>query len=155
MLEIERKFLVSSSEYKNQAYKSTRIKQGFLSTDPERTVRVRIKGDIGFLTIKGITNNSGTSRFEWEKEIPVSEAESLLKICHEGIIDKIRYEVNVTPHTFEIDEFEGCNKGLIIAEIELTTEDESYEKPHWVGKEVSNDNRFFNVYLETKPFKTW
>lgn len=155
MLEIERKFLVSSSEYKNQAYKSTRIKQGFLSTDPERTVRVRIKGDIGFLTIKGITNNSGTSRFEWEKEIPVSEAESLLKICHEGIIDKIRYEVNVTPHTFEIDEFEGCNKGLIIAEIELKNEKETFTKPNWLGKEVTGKTKYYNSQLSINPFKNW
>ena len=107
MIEIERKFLVVSREYKTESYKSTRITQGFLSTDPERTVRVRVKGDQGFLTIKGKSNTSGTSRFEWEKEIDLQEAEALLKLCKKGIIDKIRYEVKSNNHIYEIDEFFG------------------------------------------------
>ena len=117
MIEIERKFLVVSDAFKEKASKNTRITQGFLSTDPELTVRVRIKGNEGFLTIKGKSNTSGTSRFEWEKEIDLEEAEALLKLCKKGIIDKIRYEVESNQHVYEVDEFFGDNKGLVIAEI--------------------------------------
>lgn len=155
MIEIERKFLVNSSDYKQEAYKSTRITQGFLSNDPERTVRVRIKGNKGFLTIKGKSNESGTSRFEWEKEIPLPEAESLLKICLDGIIDKTRYEVKNEPHTYEVDEFYGDNQGLIIAEIELNNEKESFNKPNWLGKEVTGKNKYYNSQLSLHPFKNW
>jgi CYTH domain-containing protein len=155
MIEIERKFLVVSEEYKAAAFKSTRITQGFLSTDPERTVRVRVKGSQGFLTIKGKSNTSGTSRFEWEKEIDLQEAEALLKLCKKGIIDKIRYEVKSNTHIYEIDEFFGDNNGLVVAEIELNSEEEAFEKPSWLGTEVTGEVRYYNSQLSTTPFCEW
>jgi CYTH domain-containing protein len=155
MIEIERKFLVTSEAFKKEAFKSTRIEQGFLNTHPERTVRVRIKGDRGFLTVKGISNEAGTIRTEWEKEIEVSEAESLLKLCEEGIIEKIRYEVKLGTHIFEVDEFFGNNAGLTVAEIELTAEDEVFSKPSWLGKEVTGDIKYYNSQLSIHPFNIW
>jgi adenylate cyclase len=155
MIEIERKFLVTSDDFKNEAFAKNRIAQGYLSTVPGRTVRVRIKGDKGFLTIKGASNESGLSRFEWEKEIPVDEATALLKLCEKGIIDKTRFEVKMGNHIFEIDEFYGENKGLIMAEIELKSETEIFEKPAWLGKEVTNDLRYYNSYLSKIPFVNW
>ena len=152
--EIERKFLVEG-DYKSFANKETRITQGYLSSIPERTVRVRVKGDKGFITIKGIGNESGASRYEWEKEIPVVEVEELLKICETGVIDKTRYLVSAGEHTFEVDEFYGDNEGLIVAEVELGSEDEEYVKPEWLGKEVTGDVRFFNSMLMKNPFKNW
>ncbi|MBP6558292.1 MAG: CYTH domain-containing protein, partial [Flavobacterium sp.] len=112
MIEIERKFLVTSEAFKKEAFNQNRIAQGYLSTSPERTVRVRIKGDKGFLTIKGASNESGLSRFEWEKEIPLDEVTALLKLCEKGVIDKTRFEVKMENHVFEIDEFHGENEGL-------------------------------------------
>ena len=129
MIEIERKFLVKSDVFKEQAFKKTRIIQGFLNTNKERTVRIRLKGDKGFLTVKGVSSNNGLSRFEWEKEIMKNEAQALLKLCEPTIIDKERYEVKVKNHTFEIDVFYGDNEGLIIAEVELDSENETFEKP--------------------------
>ena len=155
MIEIERKFLVVSEGYKSAAFKSTRITQGFLSTDPERTVRVRVKGTQGFLTIKGKSNTSGTSRFEWEKEIDLQEAEALLKLCKKGIIDKIRYEVKSNTHVYEIDEFFGDNNGLVVAEIELNSEEEAFEKPSWLGTEVTGEVKYYNSQLSTTPFCEW
>lgn len=155
MVEIERKFLVISEAFIGESFAQKRIVQAYLSSVPERTVRVRIKGENGFITIKGKSNNSGTTRLEWEKEISLSEAESLLSICESGIIDKIRYEVKVGNHVFEVDVFSGENEGLIIAEIELQSENEIFEKPFWLGEEVTNDERFYNSFLSKKPFKTW
>lgn len=155
MIEIERKFLVTSDSYKTEAFKQSRIVQGFLSTDKQRTVRVRIQGNQGFLTIKGETSSNGLSRFEWEKDISIMDAENLLKICEKGIIDKIRYEVKVGNHIFEVDEFYGDNKGLVIAEIELESEKEIYEKPNWIGAEVTGDIRYYNAQLSKQPYKTW
>lgn len=155
MLEIERKFLVTSEAFKTEAFTQNRIAQGYLSSAPERTVRVRIKGNNGFLTIKGTSNESGLSRFEWEKEIPVNEAIALLKLCEKGVIDKTRFEVKVGTHIFEIDEFYGDNEGLIMAEIELKSETETFEKPSWLGEEVTNDNRYYNSYLSKNPYKNW
>ncbi|NMH24765.1 CYTH domain-containing protein [Flavobacterium solisilvae] len=155
MVEIERKFLVISESFIGESFAQKRIVQAYLSSVPERTVRIRIKGDKGFITIKGKSNNSGTTRLEWEKEISLQEAESLLSICESGIIDKIRYEVKVGNHVFEVDVFSGENEGLIIAEIELQSEHEIFEKPLWLGKEVTNDERFYNSFLSKKPFKTW
>jgi adenylate cyclase len=155
MIEIERKFLVTSEDFKNEAFAKNRIAQGYLSTVPGRTVRVRIKGEKGFLTIKGSSNESGLTRFEWEKEIPVDEATALLKLCEIGIIDKTRFEVKMGNHIFEIDEFYGENKGLIVAEIELKSETEIFEKPSWLGKEVTNDIRYYNSYLCKNPFVNW
>ena len=155
MIEIERKFLVKSQVFIDEAFNKTHIKQGFLSTDKERTVRVRLKGENGFLTIKGASSNDGLSRFEWEKEISKEDAEQLFKLCKKGIIDKIRYEVKLGNHIFEIDEFFGDNEGLVLAEIELNTEDEGFEKPNWLGKEVTGDIRYYNSQLSNQPFKTW
>jgi len=155
MIEIERKFLVASTTYRNDAYKNTRIVQGFLNTDPNRTVRVRIKGNRGFLTVKGKSNEAGTVRTEWEKEIDVEEAESLLELCEEGIIEKIRYEINAGKHIFEVDEFFGDNLGLTIAEIELNDENESFEKPDWLGKEVTGEIKYYNSLLSIQPYNTW
>jgi len=151
MKEIERKFLVIADGYRNESHRHRRIVQGFLNKDPERTVRIRIYGEKGFITIKGKSNSSGTTRFEWEKEIPLSEAEQLLLLCEPGIIEKIRYEVNYKGHLYEVDEFSGDNQGLIMAEIELKSEDEVFEKPEWLGEEVTGDVRYYNSSLSTHP----
>ena len=153
--EIERKFLVTSDAYKKESVKRTRITQGYLSSVPERTVRVRIKGDKGYITIKGECNESGTSRYEWEKEIPVVEAEELLQICEPGVIHKTRYEVNVGRFTFEVDEFYGENQGLVVAEVELLNENDHFDKPEWIGAEVTGDVRYYNSMLKKKPYTTW
>ena len=155
MIEIERKFLVKTEAFKTEAFKQTRIIQGFLSTNKKRTVRVRLKAEQGFLTIKGKSSKNGLSRFEWEKEISKTEAQSLLKLCKKGVIDKVRYEVNVGKHTFEVDEFFADNKGLIIAEVELNSENESFAKPDWLGKEVTGDIKYYNSQLSKLPFCQW
>lgn len=152
--EIERKFLVQG-DFKPFSKKSTRIVQGYLSSVPERTVRVRIKGEKGFITIKGIGSASGASRYEWEKEIPVAEVKELLQICEPGAIDKTRYLVDAGKHTFEVDEFYGENQGLIVAEVELSAEDESFEKPEWLGEEVTGDTRYYNSMLMKNPYSKW
>ena len=155
MIEIERKFLVTSDSYKTMAFAHHEIAQGYLNSTPERTVRVRIKGNKGYLTIKGKGNESGMSRFEWEKEIDLSEAKSLLELCEIGVISKTRYEIKIGNHIFEVDEFYGENEGLIIAEIELQSEIDSFEKPTWLGAEVTNDERYYNSFLSKNPFKNW
>lgn len=155
MIEIERKFLLKSDAYKKAAASQERIVQGFLNTHAERTVRVRINGDFAYLTIKGRSNESGTSRFEWEKVISLVEAEALLQLCEEGIIEKTRYMVPKGQHIFEIDEFHGANQGLVIAEIELVDEDEAYEQPDWLGDEVTGDVKYYNSQLSKNPFKNW
>lgn len=153
-LEIERKFLLKG-EFRNEAAKSVRIIQGYLSSIPGRTVRVRIMGHRGYITVKGSGNDSGTTRFEWEKEIPHAEAEELLKICEPGIIEKVRHEVRHEGHLFEIDEFSGDNAGLVIAEVELASENEYFEKPVWLGKEITGDPRYYNSALKDNPFSRW
>lgn len=155
MIEIERKFLVTSGAFKTDAFNKTRIIQGFLNTDKERTVRVRIKGEKGFLTIKGESINNGLMRFEWEKEISKTDANTLLQLCEKGIIDKIRYEVKKGNHIFEVDEFFGDNKGLIIAEVELNSEEEVFEKPNWLGKEVTGNIKYYNSQLSKEPYNKW
>ncbi len=155
MIEIERKFLVLNTDFKAQAFAKNEITQGYISSNPDRTVRVRIKGNDGYLTIKGSGNESGMSRFEWEKKIDVEEARQLLKLCEKGKISKTRFEVKVCQHTFEVDEFFEENDGLIIAEIELKSETEIFEKPNWLGKEVTNDERYYNAYLSQNPFTSW
>lgn len=154
-LEIERKFLVKTEAFKQQAISQTRIIQGFLNTDPERTVRVRIKGERGFLTVKGASNESGTTRFEWETEISVAEAANLIDLCEAGILEKVRFEVPLGKHMFEVDEFLGENKGLLLAEVELTHEDERFERPDWLGQEVTGQVQYYNSQLSIKPFKEW
>lgn len=153
-LEIERKFLVKG-DFKPFISKQTRIVQGYLSSVPERTVRVRVKGEKGFLTVKGIGSESGASRYEWEKEITVEEANELMKICEPGVIDKTRYLVKVGNHTFEVDEFYGENQGLIIAEVELQSEDEAFEKPEWLGQEVTGYTKYYNSMLMKNPYRRW
>lgn len=155
MIEIERKFLVKSNAYKEESFKASRITQGFLNTDKNRTIRVRVKGDKGYLTVKGNSTSNGLSRFEWEKEISKIDAESLLQLCEKGIIDKIRYHVKTDNHIFEVDEFLAENEGLIIAEIELNHENEIFQKPNWLGKEVTGDIKYYNSKLSKQPFKTW
>ncbi len=155
MIEIERKFLVLSDAFINEAFAKKRIVQAYLNSNPERTVRIRIKEGKGFLTIKGKGNETGTTRLEWETEIPIQDAEKLLTICESGTIDKIRHEVKVGNHLYEVDVFAGENEGLIVAEIELQSENEAFEKPSWLGKEVTNDERFYNAFLSIKPFKSW
>jgi len=153
--EIEKKFLVKSDAFKAEASKQTRITQGYLSSIPERTVRVRVKGSKGFITIKGIGNESGASRYEWEKEIPVEEVQELLKICEPGVIDKTRYEVKAGKYTYEIDEFYGENQGLVVAEIELSSENDSFEKAAWLGEEVTGDVKYYNSMLMKNPYTKW
>jgi len=155
MVEIERKFLVNSDAFKTEAVHKNHIAQGYLNSNPERTVRVRIKGEIGFVTIKGKGNETGMSRFEWETEIALIDAKNLIKLCENGVIDKIRYEVEIGKHTYEVDEFFGDNEGLVVAEIELKSEDETFEKPNWLGQEVTNNERYYNAYLSNNPYKNW
>lgn len=152
--EIERKFLVAG-DFKQYARKSEHIVQGYLNSTPERTVRVRIKDDKGYMTIKGISSQSGVSRFEWEKEITVNEARELINICEPGVIDKVRHLVDVGEHIFEVDEFYGDNEGLVLAEIELSAEDEEFAKPDWLGEEVTGDIRYYNSMLMKNPYKGW
>ncbi|SDQ11614.1 CYTH domain-containing protein [Flagellimonas zhangzhouensis] len=154
-LEIERKFLVKSEAYKKEATSPIRIAQGFLNTDPERTVRVRIMGEKGFLTVKGPSNESGTTRFEWETEITASEATNLIDLCEDGILEKNRFEVKLGNHVFEVDEFMGDNKGLVVAEVELKHEDERFEKPSWLGEEVTGQTKYYNSQLSKLPYSKW
>ena len=153
--EIERKFLVKDERYKQQAYANSRIRQGYICSAHGRTVRVRIRDARGYLTIKGPSTNGGLTRYEFEKEITLDEAEHLMQLCEPGIIDKTRYLVKSGPHTFEVDEFHGENEGLVMAEIELGSEDETYEKPDFIGKEVTGDKRYYNSYLRSNPFSLW
>ncbi len=153
--EIERKYLVKNDSFKGQAVKAVRIIQGYLSSVPERTVRVRIKGDKGFLTIKGIGNESGASRYEWEEQIPTAEAEELLKICEPGVIDKTRYIIEHASLIFEVDEFYGSNEGLTVAEVELIDEAQTIDKPEWVGEEVTGDVKYYNSMLMKQPYTQW
>lgn len=155
MIEIERKFLVKSEAFKDEAFKVTHIIQGFLNRDPERTVRVRLKNDEGILTVKGLSSDDGLKRFEWEKQISKIDAKALLEFCEKGVIDKLRHEIKVDNHIFEVDEFFGDNQGLIIAEVELNSEDEAFSKPNWLGEEVTGDIRYYNSQLSKAPFKTW
>ncbi|MFM2231177.1 MAG: hypothetical protein RL607_2435 [Bacteroidota bacterium] len=155
MIEIERKFLVKNTDFMAESRSATSIAQGYLSSVPERTVRVRIKGEKGYLTIKGKSSASGASRLEWEKEIAVEEAKVLLPLCEKGVIQKTRYEVVSGDHIVEIDVFEGENSGLILAEIELQDENEAFVKPNWLGEEVTQDERYYNAYLSHHPFTLW
>ncbi len=152
--EIERKFLVAG-DFKQYISACEEITQGYLSSVPSRTVRIRIKGDKAYITIKGESDRKGVSRYEWEKEIAVFEARELLKLCEPGIIDKVRHYVIYGNHTFEIDIFRGDNEGLIIAEIELTEENEAFDKPGWLGEEVTGDKRYYNASLIKEPYTNW
>lgn len=153
-IEIERKFLVTG-DYKSQAVSHNRIVQGYICSERGRTVRVRLRGDCGYLTIKGPSLNGGLSRYEFEKQITQDEALSLLRICEPGIVDKVRWLVPVGKHTFEVDEFFGDNAGLVVAEVELSSEDEDYERPDFIGKEVTGDRRYYNSNLRRHPYCDW
>ena len=154
-MEIERKFLTTSTAFIEASVSKKRIVQGFLNTHPERTVRVRLHGNNAFITVKGIGNSTGTTRFEWEKKIPVKDAKKLLELCELGNIDKTRYQVKLENHIFEVDVFHGENEGLILAEVELAHEDEPFLKPNWLGKEVTGQPQYYNSQLSKHPFKTW
>lgn len=154
-LEIERKFLVKDDRYKTMAYNASRIAQGYICSSRGRTVRVRIRDEKGYLTIKGPSDSQGLGRYEWEKEIPIQEAQELMRLCEPGMIDKTRYLVKSGKHVFEVDEFYGENEGLTIAEVELESADESYEKPDFIGEEVTGDVRYYNSFLMKNPFTRW
>ena len=154
-MEVERKFMVRGNSYRQLAYASDRIKQGYICSGHGRTVRVRLRGGRGYLTIKGPSLDGGLSRYEFEKEITPDEAEQLFRLCEPGISDKTRFLVKSGQHTFEVDEFYGENEGLVMAEVELSTPDEPYEKPAFIGKEVTGDRRFYNSHLRKYPFSLW
>jgi CYTH domain-containing protein len=152
--EIERKFLVKG-EFKPLACKQSRITQGYICSAKGRTVRIRIADDKGFLTIKGPANESGTTRYEWEREIPLSDARALMKLCEGGVISKTRFYVHSGNHIFEVDEFGDANQGLILAEIELRDENEAFVKPDFIGEEVTGDVRYYNSQLMKRPYSSW
>lgn len=152
--EIERKFLVTG-EYKSQAFAHSRIVQGYICSARGRTVRVRLRDGRGYLTIKGASDAAGMSRYEWEKEISQEEAEELMKLCEEGVIDKTRYLVRSGSHVFEVDEFYGDNEGLVMAEVELASEDEPFDRPAFIGREVTGDVRYYNSQLMKHPYREW
>jgi len=154
-LEIERKFLVRGSDYKQQAYSHSRIKQGYICSGKGRTVRVRQRDSRAYLTIKGPSNADGITRYEFEHEISLEECEQLMKLCLPGIIDKTRYLVKSGAHVFEVDEFFGDNEGLVMAEVELKSEDEPFEKPDFIGREVTGDRRYYNGHLRENPYRLW
>jgi CYTH domain-containing protein len=155
MIEIERKFLVESDAFKKQASSKEYIKQGFLNTHPERTVRIRIIENQAYLTVKGVSNASGLSRLEWEKEIKPEDAQILMNLCESHPIEKYRYQVSHGAHIFEVDEFLDRNKDLVIAEIELKSEDEKFQKPDWLGQEVTGETKYYNSQLSLKPYSLW
>lgn len=154
--EIERKFLVTGP-FKDKAVSSSHIQQGYISSGNGRTVRVRIRDEKGYLTIKGPSDIGGLARYEFEKEIPLSDARDLMHICEPGIVDKTRYLVPAADgrHTWEVDEFHGDNDGLVMAEIELASVDDTYEKADFIGREVTGDRRFYNSHMRKNPFKLW
>ena len=154
-MEVERKFMVRGNSYRQLAYASDRIKQGYICSGHGRTVRVRLRGGRGYLTIKGPSLDGGLSRYEFEKEITPDEAEQLFRLCEPGIIDKTRYLVRCGDHVFEVDEFYGDNEGLVMAEVELRSTDEAYEKPDFIGKEVTSDRRYYNSQLRENPYCRW
>ena len=153
--EIERKFLVLDDSFKHEAFSKSHIQQGYICSERGRTVRVRIRDERAYLTIKGPSENGGLSRYEFEREIPLEDARQMMQFCEPGIIDKTRWLVKSGKHTFEVDEFFGDNEGLVVAEVELSYEDEPYKKPHFIGKEVTGDRRYYNSCLCVKPFNKW
>lgn len=154
--ETERKFLVVG-DFKSQSYNATRIQQGYIASNNGRTVRVRIRGEKGYLTIKGPSGLKGITRYEFDTEIPLDDARELMEICEPGIIDKTRYLVKSPDgrHIWEIDEFYGDNEGLVLAEVELSHESEEFLKPDFIGREVTGDRRFYNSHMRSYPFKLW
>lgn len=153
-IEIERKFLVDG-DYKALSASHTRIVQGYICSERGRTVRVRLRDERSYLTIKGPSLDGGLSRYEFEKEITRDEALSLLRLCEPGIIDKVRWLVPFGGHTFEVDEFFGENEGLVVAEVELQQADEAFERPTFLGREVTGERRYYNAQLRVRPYKLW
>ena len=153
--EIERKFRVVDDSYRQLAHSASRIAQGYICSGRGRTVRVRIRDEKGYLTIKGPAGTDGLSRYEWEKEVPLNEAEELMKLCEPGMIDKTRYLVRSGKHVFEVDEFHAENEGLVVAEVELEAENEPYERPCFLGKEVTGDVKYYNSFLIRHPYSEW
>ena len=153
--EIERKFLVLDDSFKHEAFSKSHIQQGYICSERGRTVRVRIRDERAYLTIKGPSLNGGLSRYEFEREIPLDDGLQMMQLCESGIIDKTRWLVKSGPHTFEVDEFHGENAGLVVAEVELHHEDEPFEKPHFIGKEVTGDRRYYNSQLRANPYCNW
>lgn len=153
--EIERKFLVKDDSYREQAESCSRIRQGYICSMRGRTVRVRIRDKKGYLTIKGPSDKSGISRYEWEHELPLNEAEELMQLCEPGMIDKTRYLVKAGNHTFEVDEFYGENQGLVVAEVELESEDETFQRPAFLGEEVTGQVKYYNSFLMKVPYNRW
>lgn len=153
-MEIERKFRVEG-DFLPDVYQSDRIVQGYLCSYPDRTVRVRIRGEKGYLTVKGPSDAYGWSRYEFEQEIPLSDAEEMLRLCEPGVIDKVRHLVNYGGHLWEVDIFHGENEGLVMAEIELASRNEDFERPAWLGKEVTGDRRYYNAMLSKEPYRLW
>ncbi|HMA98315.1 MAG TPA: CYTH domain-containing protein [Wenzhouxiangella sp.] len=153
-LEIERKFLVTG-DFRAHVSSSTRMIQGYLCAEPERTVRIRLAGEQGFLTIKGSPSTSGLVRYEWERELPITEALELLNLCQAARIEKIRHRIDFAGNTYEVDQFHGENEGLVIAELELDDEDQAFERPSWLGTEVTGDPRYYNSSLIQKPYCDW
>ena len=154
-LEIERKFLVLDTSFKHEAFSSSHIRQGYICSGHGRTVRIRIRDSRAYITIKGPSLNGGLSRYEFEQEIPLTDAEDLMLLCEPGIIDKTRWLVTSGRHTFEVDEFHGDNDGLVIAEVELGSEDEAFQKPAFIGQEVTGDRRYYNSHLRRNPYRLW
>lgn len=154
-LEIERKFLVLDTSFKHEAFSSSHIRQGYICSGHGRTVRIRIRDTRAYITIKGPSLNGGLSRYEFEQEIPLADAEHLMLLCEPGIIDKTRWLVTSGRHTFEVDEFHGDNDGLVIAEVELGSEDEAFQKPAFIGQEVTGDRRYYNSHLSRNPYRLW
>ena len=152
-VEIERKFLLSGNGWRNLA-EPVLLRQGYLSLDPDRTVRVRVEGTRGVLTIKG--RNQGATRGEWEYDIPLAEANELLDgLCQQPLVEKYRSKIDYKGHVWEVDEFLGVNAGLVLAEIELASEDEAFDKPGWIGADVTGERRYYNSSLITSPYTSW
>lgn len=152
--EIERKFLVTG-DFSREICRAERIVQGYICSEPGRTVRIRMCGKEGFLTIKGPSTDNGLSRYEFERPVPEADAEELFKLCERGAIEKVRNWVRVGTHTWEVDVFHGANEGLVVAEIELASPDEPFDKPDWIGKEVTGDRRYYNSMLIKHPYREW
>ena len=153
--EIERKFLVLDDSYKHEAFSKSHIRQGYICSERGRTVRIRIRDERAYITIKGPSLDGGLSRYEFEQEIPYDDAEKLMTLCEPGIIDKTRWLVKSGDHTFEVDEFHGDNAPLVMAEVELRSRAEDPEIPHFIGKEVTGDRRYYNSQLRRNPFSLW
>ena len=154
-VEIERKFLVLDDSFKHEAFSSSHIVQGYICSERGRTVRIRIRDEKAFITIKGPSVDGGLSRYEFEQEIALDDARQLMKLCDPGIIDKRRYLVSAGKHTFEVDEFYGDNEGLVMAEVELSAPDEAFVKPAFIGQEVTGDRRYYNSQLRSNPYRNW